>query len=55
MSRSKVKVTGETPKKCGILFGSHPMGRGPRAALLSGAVLGGAVFWGRDLRAVYVW
>jgi len=36
MSRSKVKVTGDT-KKCDILFGSRLLGRGPRAALLAGA------------------
>ena len=39
--RSKVKVTGDKKtKKCGILFGSRPLGRGPRAAFFSGAVLG---------------
>jgi len=28
--------------KCGILFGSRPLGRGPRPAFFSAAVLGGA-------------
>ena len=41
--RSNVKVTGDKKKrkKCGILFGSRPLGCGPRAAFFSGAVLGG--------------
>jgi len=45
MSWSKVKVIGEKKtKKCGILFGSRPLGHGPRAAFY-GAVLGGAVHY----------
>ena len=46
---SNVKVKGQghlgqkKTKKCGILFGSRPLGRGPRAAFFSGAVLAGAV------------
>ena len=41
MLRSKVKVTGtKKTKKCGILFGSRPLGRGLHAAFFSGAVLG---------------
>ena len=31
--------------KCGILFGSHPVGCGPHAAFFSGAVLGGTVHY----------
>ena len=46
MSRSKVKGQGhrgqKNTKKCGILFGSRPLGRGPPAACFSGVVL-----WGR--------
>jgi len=33
---------GQKTKKSGILFGSRPLGRGPRAAFY-GAVLGGTV------------
>jgi len=36
-----VKVTRDKKtKKCGILFGSRPLGSGPRAAFFSGAVIG---------------
>ena len=36
-----VKVTGgKKTKKCGILFGSRPLGRGPRSSFFSVAVLG---------------
>jgi len=36
MSRLKVKVTGDKKsKKCGILFGSHPLGCGLRAAFFA--------------------
>ena len=50
---SNVKVNGQKSrspgtkktKKCGILFGSRPLGRGPRAAFFSAAVLGGAVHY----------
>ena len=39
--RSKVKVTEDKKtKKCGILFGSRPLGRGPRAKFFPGAVIG---------------
>jgi len=40
---SKVKGQGRLgrkTKKCDILFGSHPLGRGPRATYFSGSVLG---------------
>jgi len=46
-SNVKVKVKGQghrgqkKRKKCGILFGSRPLERGPRAAFFSRAVLGG--------------
>jgi len=32
-SKVKVKVTDDKNEKCGILFGSRPLGRGPRGAL----------------------
>ena len=31
---------GQKNEKCGILFGSRPLGRGPRAAFFSGVILG---------------
>jgi len=50
--RSKVKVTRDKKtKKCGILFGSRPMERGPRAAFFSGAVLGGRFYAGGKISA----
>jgi len=45
-SNVEVKGQGHRDKKtqkCGILFGSRPLGCGPRAAFFSGAVFGGAV------------
>jgi len=41
---------GQKTKKCGILFGSRPLGRGPHAAFFSGAVLRGmALYMGRKI------
>jgi len=55
MSRSKVKVTGDKKTKpCGILFGSRPLGRGPRVASFSGAVVAGATTpVGKSAHTVY--
>jgi len=47
---SNVKVKGQghwgqKPTKCGILFGSRPLGRDPRVAFFSGVVLGAPLCW----------
>ena len=40
--RPKAKVSGDRKrKKCGILFGSRPLGRGPHAAFFPRAVFEG--------------
>jgi len=38
--RSNVKEIGDKKRQCGILFGSRPLRRRPRAAFFSAAVLG---------------
>jgi len=53
--RSKVKVTGDKKtKKCSILFGSRPLGRGPFVRHFFGSgVVGGAVLGGPCVRCTF--